>query len=398
MCGTTIFEFVIYAWLPQAETWVWSDVPMFIVMSALLGVLTSFHTRGCLYFASVRQRNVKRLQRFQPHAKMLETVLFCGFCALVSAGTALLAACAENSDTRQKLEYVRFNCGEDQYNPVASLLVNTSHSAVKFLFSGNNTGEIKHFDALLGFISYYALNVLLTGLPVPGGAFTATMLLGGLFGRFIGEAGGHLGLINTVSGIYAVVGSAAMLCGFKQMTLAVVLIVVECVNNLTLGPVVMLGVAVSMSVTWLINERGHDEEQIFRKKLPLLEGESPHSLDDCVAGSLCDVLPDAAVLTPSCHIDKVKEALKLKAVLHFPVVNEESRSCVGIISRAHLEAVVESVTPSQLSSQREDPGRSSTTRSMRESKDRISMRAALACLEKRSAMKTCFSRVRTCCH
>ena len=33
----------------------------------------------------------------------------------------------------------------------------------------------------------------------------------------------------------------------------------------------MLGVAVSISINWWMNERGHDEEQIIRKKLPLLE-------------------------------------------------------------------------------------------------------------------------------
>ena len=38
-----------------------------------------------------------------------------------------------------------------------------------------------------------------------------------------------------MSGVYAVVGSAAMLCGFKQMTLAAVMIVVECINDLRLA-------------------------------------------------------------------------------------------------------------------------------------------------------------------
>merc|ERR1712151_327610 len=106
------------------------------------------------------------------------------------------------------------------------------------------------------------------------------MLLGGLFGRFFGEVGNQLGLCTTVSGVYAVVESAAMLCGFKQMTLAVVLIVVESVNNMSLAPVTMLAVAVSMAVNWMINEKGHDEEQILRKNLPFLDGEPPRALDN----------------------------------------------------------------------------------------------------------------------
>ncbi|CAE7729020.1 clcA [Symbiodinium necroappetens] len=105
------------------------------------------------------------------------------------------------------------------------------------------------------------------------------MLMGGLFGRFAGSLCGDLGLSASVSGVFAVVGSAAMLCGFKQMTLASVLIVVECVNDLSLAPIVMLSVAVSMAINWAINDRGHDEEVIHRRQLPFLEGEPPRALD-----------------------------------------------------------------------------------------------------------------------
>ena len=95
-----------------------------------------------------------------------------------------------------------------------------------------------------------------------------------------------------------------MLCGFKQMTLASVLIVVECVNDLSLAPIVMLGVAVSMAVNWSMNERGHDEELIHRRKLPFLEPEAPHSFDSKAALDLCipcSPLPPEAPLHQAQH-------------------------------------------------------------------------------------------------
>merc|ERR1719384_2536450 len=95
------------------------------------------------------------------------------------------------------LQYVKFNCEEGEYNPVASLLVATSHSSVKLLFSGINAGKISPGSSFLAFVVYFALNVGLAGLPVPGGAFTATMLLGGLLGRSIGEVSKDLGLTTT---------------------------------------------------------------------------------------------------------------------------------------------------------------------------------------------------------
>eukprot|EP00416_Gambierdiscus_australes_P015954 CAMPEP_0171059696 /NCGR_PEP_ID=MMETSP0766_2-20121228/3350_1 /TAXON_ID=439317 /ORGANISM="Gambierdiscus australes, Strain CAWD 149" /LENGTH=751 /DNA_ID=CAMNT_0011515175 /DNA_START=19 /DNA_END=2274 /DNA_ORIENTATION=- len=339
ICGSDIKEFVIYAFVEENKEWHWVDIPNFIFVATLLGVLTSLHTRGMLYFAAVRGRVAKRLEAYQPWAKIIETVLYAALCALLSAFVSLSAECV--SVGRSGLQYVRFNCDEGEYNPVASLLVNTSHSAVKLLFMGNNAGEIGFLSSMVAFWTYYSLNVGLTGLPVPGGAFTATMLLGGLFGRAIGALGRDLGLVATTSGVYAVVGSAAMLCGFKQMTLAVVLIVVECVNDLSLAPVVMLSVSVSMIINWSINRKGHDEEQIERKDLPFLEGDAPPHLDPVLARKLCDWLPKEAVLPPECVEVKVQQALNaVEKASVFPVVDPDTQVCMGIIKRQHLEDMV----------------------------------------------------------
>eukprot|EP00929_Paragymnodinium_shiwhaense_P046789 TRINITY_DN23805_c0_g1_i1.p1 TRINITY_DN23805_c0_g1~~TRINITY_DN23805_c0_g1_i1.p1 ORF type:complete len:828 (-),score=116.13 TRINITY_DN23805_c0_g1_i1:169-2526(-) len=345
VCGKDIQEFVIYAKVPTKSEWTWNDVPWFVLMSALLGVLTSYHTRWCLFMSSVRSRISKKLQDVQPAARIIETVLYAGVCALVCSFAAHSSQCEKQGDS--PLQYVMFNCEEGFYNPVASLLLNTSHSAVKLLFSGQNTDEIVHQPSIASFVAYYLLNVCLTGLPVPGGAFTATMLLGGLFGRFTGSLLRAYGLVTSVSGIYAVVGSAAMLCGFKQMTLAVVLIVIECVNDLSLGPIVMLAVSVSMMVNWLINEVGHDEEQIRRRKLPFLDGEPPCELDCVQTRSLCDDLPCEAVLDLDCDVGAVEAALKNRKVYDFPIVawresptpgGREEAICMGLVTRPHLEA------------------------------------------------------------
>ncbi|CAJ1352112.1 unnamed protein product [Effrenium voratum] len=291
--GSEITEFVIYAETSQDKTWHWGDVPIFVALSAVVGVLTSLHTRGMLGLALARQRLKQRLRRLQPAAVIIETALYASLCAFASGAVSLLADCTKEGESG--LEYVAFNCAEGEYNPIASLLVATSHSSVKLLFSGNNAGEIRGASSLLAFLTYTSLNIGLAGLPVPGGAFTATMLMGGLFGRFVGAVMTSLHFSSTVSGVYAVVGSAAMLCGFKQMTLASVLIVVECVNDLSLAPIVMLGVAVSMAVNWSMNERGHDEEVIHRRQLPFLEPEPPKALDPLVALDLCG--PPTLVLT-----------------------------------------------------------------------------------------------------
>lgn len=336
-------EYVIYAESPQIKEWHWSDVPIFVVVAALLGVITSLHTRAMLAVTAWRQRTAA-LWQWRRCSRICETVLYAAFCALLSAGASLLGTCTK--DGSSGLQYVRFNCGEGEYNQVASLLVTTSHSSVKLLFSGNNAGEIQAGASILAFLAYFALNVGLSGLPVPGGAFTATMVLGGLFGRSVGAVCRELGLSHTVSGVYAIVGSAAMLCGFKQMTLAAVLIVVECVNDLTLAPIVMLGVAISMSVNWRLNRHGHDDEQILRKDLPHLDAEVPHELDGASALDLCDPLPDEAILPPEASIAAVRRALHHGQVGHFPVQEGASGPCLGIVARPHLEAALQAAAGS----------------------------------------------------
>lgn len=339
LINSEIEEFVIYAERPQDKEWESRDIPVFIAVSALLGVVTSLHTRALLAMWSCRRRMSASLRRLQPCARMLETVLYAGFCALVATVVSLSASCTQKGTSG--LQYVRFNCEEGEYNPVASLLVTTSHSSVKLLFSGTNAGEISPWSSLLAFLVYFCLNVGLSGLPVPGGAFTATMLLGGLLGRSVGELCRDLGLVRTVSGVYAVVGSAAMLCGFKQMTLASVLIVVECVNDLRLAPIVMLGVAVALAVNWRINERGHDEEQIARRGLPFLEGEAPHELDSSAALGLCDPLEEEAILSPEAPLAAVRRALSLSQVGYFPVRDGDDGPCIGIVSRQRLESALQ---------------------------------------------------------
>eukprot|EP00746_Dinoflagellata_sp_MGD_P008511 gnl/MRDRNA2_/MRDRNA2_117052_c0_seq1.p1 gnl/MRDRNA2_/MRDRNA2_117052_c0~~gnl/MRDRNA2_/MRDRNA2_117052_c0_seq1.p1 ORF type:complete len:475 (+),score=57.02 gnl/MRDRNA2_/MRDRNA2_117052_c0_seq1:53-1426(+) len=303
------------------------------------GILTSLHTRGLLVCTRVRQRMKACLRSRQPFAIIAETAIYGAACALTSSLVSLLAHCPEKGESG--LEYVQFNCGEGQYNPIASLLLTTSHSAVKLLYSGNNAGEIHAVSSFLAFITYSSLNVGLGGLPVPGGAFTATMLMGGLFGRSVGAICRDIGIDAASSGVYAVVGSAAMLCGFKQMTLASVLIVVECVDDLSLAPIVMLAVTISMAVNWTMNKHGYDEQVILDKKLPFLEGDPPYELDGIVALDLCDPLPTFAVLSPEASLEEVERALQDSQMNYFPIRDGESGPCIGIATRAHLQAMLD---------------------------------------------------------
>jgi len=341
LCGTSLKAFVLYEWSAKQKVWSWWDLPGFALIAAFLGPFSAFHTRAALAVASLRQRMHGLLYDWQPYARMAEAMLYAVICGSACGLVSLLATCDVHylEQAHLTLDYVRFNCEEGAYNSVASLLLTTSEGAVRRLFSTENTGDIYPVNTGLAFLAYTALNIGMTGIPVPSGNFTGTMLIGGLVGRFAGSAARRLwGQDLACTGIYAMVGSAAMLCSFKQISMAVVVFIVEAGNDLSLTLPLMMSVTISLLLNRVFLKSGFDEEQITRKKIPFLPPQTPPGLSGLVAADLCDLLPPAAVLPPDPAVATVRQALEEHGGLEFPVVREEV--CVGFTTRARLESAL----------------------------------------------------------
>jgi len=345
LCGKSTKEFVVYEFHPAPIEWAWSDMPLFITTAIVLGAFSAFHTRACLGVGAMRQRFMASVTKSrQSMAKIAEAVLFIALCAGVHTSIALLGKCFTEPE-EASVHFVRFNCPEGEYNPVASLLLTTSEGAVKRLFSCRNSGEIHLGNECLAFVAYTMLNIFLTGIPVPSGNFTGSMLIGGMVGRIVGAAGHHFGYATAPSGIYAMIGSAAMLCGFKQMCVAVVVFISGCANDLNLVPPLMVSITVALLLNREINERGFDEEQILRKKIPYLPAEPPKCFDRAVAEDLLDQFPTIAEMAPEMAVDKLRDILDNHEELTvFPVVKtlvEDFKVCIGFTTRDRLLAAAE---------------------------------------------------------
>lgn len=342
LCGTTLKAFVLYDHFPcRFNCWDYRDIPYFILLAVILGPFSALHTKVALYVGLRRQQMHARLSNWQPYAKMVEAVLFAAACALLCALTSLMARCEGGSDD-MTLSFVQFNCGEDAYNPVASLLLTTSEGAVRRLFSHRNTGQINGMNTMWAFLTYTLINVGLTGIPVPSGNFTGTMLIGGLVGRCMGS------LVNEyvhpcTPGIYAMAGSAAMLSGFKQISMGVVVFIGEAANDLGLTPVLMMSVTISLLLNKRCLKSGFDEEQILRKNIPFLPPQLPSMMDFKTAGDLCERPPVQAILPPATPVWMVLRALKVyKGKHYFPVVNDDL-TCIGFTTRQRLKAALEAL-------------------------------------------------------
>jgi len=341
LCGTDTKAFVLYEWSPQRHPWDWWDLPVMVLIAGVLGPFSAVHTRICLQVGSFRQSAMKALSRFQPYAKVVEAIVFAAICATVCSLTALVGRC-EPLRPGDSPELVRYNCEVGYYNPVASLLLTTSEGAVNLLFSRRDEGVIHPMNAMLALCAYTSLNIGLTGVPAPSGNFTGTMLIGGLVGRILGAIAAGVKLDASgiaASGVYAMVGSAAMLCGFKRMSLAVVWFVSIASNDFNIVPPLMLSVVVSMVTARLCKERGYDEEQVLRRNVPFLDAEPPECMREMRAFDLCDPLPAEARLAPEATTRAVSLALRRRDQLELPVIRDGG-ICIGFTTRGRLEAVL----------------------------------------------------------
>jgi len=144
------------------------------------------------------------------------------------------------------------------------------------------------------------------------------------------------------AGVYSIVGSAAWLGGFTQMSIAIVALLVEATMDLGLVPVLMLSVSVGIVVASKINPHAYDEILLEKKGVPFLEAELPHAMEKlCLtAAHITEELPDTCYFEQVESFDVVQQALSLPGINMFPVFDSES-SCIGLAPRERLEAAVQ---------------------------------------------------------
>jgi len=260
-------------------------------------------------------------------------------CAVVF-GTACLAVACQPGAGAGLDSAVRFNCPEGTYNPAASLLLAGPEESIKQLYTRTTPGELQ-LDALaVAIAAYTVMNVGMMGLAVPMGSFIPAMFTGGLLGRAFGRVFFDLQLGLAQDGIYALMGSAAMLGAFTHQTLAIVVFLIECVNNLHLITPMMVTIFVSHAVTKRINCHSLDEWLIEMKRIPFLDAEVPEAMDRAGvhAADLCEPLPSSALLLPEASASDVQRALAQSRAPVFPILRDGT--CIGLATRSRLRAAL----------------------------------------------------------
>lgn len=231
--------------------------------------------------------------------------------------------------------YKKFQCPPGHYNDLASLIFNTNDDAIRNLFSKNTDDEFQRSSMAIFFATCFFLSIISYGLVVPAGLFVPVIVTGASYGRFFGMLIGSGSNLN--HGLFAVLGSAALLGGSMRMTVSLCVIILELTNNLLLLPLIMIVLLISKTVADGFN--GNIYDLIMKiKGFPYLETHAEPYMRQLTVSEVV-----TGPLQYFHGIEKVGNIVHvLRTTQHhgFPVIDEppysESEVLYGLILRAHL--------------------------------------------------------------
>ncbi|KAK3143559.1 hypothetical protein QOZ80_4AG0301830 [Eleusine coracana subsp. coracana] len=315
------------------------DLPPVITLGVLGGILGSLYN----FFLGKVLRLYNLINEKGKMYKLLlaATVTTCTSCCLF--GLPWIASCKPcPSGTEEACpsigrsgNFKKFQCAMDEYNDLASLFFNTNDDTIRNLYSAGTDDEF-HFSSMLVFFgASYFLGIFSYGLALPSGLFVPVILTGAAYGRLVGMLIGSQSTLD--HGLFAVLGSAALLGGSMRMTVSVCVIMLELTNNLLLLPLVMLVLLISKLVADAFNANVYDL-LVRLKGFPHLEGYAePYmrqlSVSDIVTGPL-------QTFSGIEKVGNIVHVLKTTGHSGFPVIDEppfsDSPLLYGLILRAHL--------------------------------------------------------------
>eukprot|EP00929_Paragymnodinium_shiwhaense_P037237 TRINITY_DN19878_c0_g1_i1.p1 TRINITY_DN19878_c0_g1~~TRINITY_DN19878_c0_g1_i1.p1 ORF type:complete len:807 (+),score=157.73 TRINITY_DN19878_c0_g1_i1:168-2588(+) len=354
-----VFSFLIYV-RPESNTarqsWKFEDLPFFMIVAIILGLLCIAYTKALLWVFGLRGRLFRAAGVHHRVVKVAEATLYCFVGALIMAGMSALGRCQDESALTlgQGHGLLRYICAEGEFNVVASIILRPVDEVLEDIYAPSSAhykflGPIDtHIvNLLLALVAYTAFNIGMAGMAVPMGFFIPPMFIGALFGRIVGKivADLNLSFLLAHEGTYALIGSAALLSGFTHKSLAIVIFLVEFVNDLTLIPPLMVAIGVTTIIRRCCHVEAFDDLLIDFKAVPYLKPELPERLQDgdMVAADFCERYPAEACFAPEAAPNVLMRALEdpaLKELEHFPVVVDDDR-VVGLAARPRLEALLE---------------------------------------------------------
>jgi chloride channel 7 len=227
--------------------------------------------------------------------------------------------------------FIQYKCSEDEYNPLATLLLNTEGTVIKALL--NKLARFDYAPLAIYFVIWYIFTVITYGTMVPAGLFLPGILIGCALGRMVG-----LFIENTIireikPSTYAIIGSASVLAGYTRLSFSLAVIMLETTENVGLFLPIIFALFISFGVGRIFN-RSIYIGSIRNKNIPFLVSDVPESNKGVTAGQLMTSGPLVS-LGEVATVAQIYEALTKAEVNSYPVVGATGR-LLGLITRHNL--------------------------------------------------------------
>ena len=119
-------------------------------------------------------------------AKVIETIvlIFVTSSTIYMAPLLLKDDCLLKEESRIEADYIHYTCPPDEYNPLATILLNPENAVIKAFM--NQKAVFNYESLIIYFAIWYFFTVVTYGTSVPAGIFLPGILIGCALGRMVG--------------------------------------------------------------------------------------------------------------------------------------------------------------------------------------------------------------------
>ncbi|SCV03251.1 LAMI_0H06656g1_1 [Lachancea mirantina] len=304
--------------------WLFSEIPVFVLLGVFGGLYGHFISNWNIHFVSFRRK-------YLSNSKIREVLILIIMTALVSYFNEFLKL-----DMTESMGVLFHECsvngGESAWSHEICQLDADTHVAV-FLKIFLSLCAATIIRSILIVFSY--------GACVPAGIFVPSMAVGATFGRAVSLFVERFitGANVITPGTYAFLGAAATLSGITNLTLTVVVIMVELTGAFSyVIPLMIVAAVTTVILSSLGSKAGIADKMILFNGFPLLE-KPKHDMTWLREYTAADVMTTSVVT-----MNEIISTSALKALLEtypnfsgFPVVADGTRQKLrGYASRSRL--------------------------------------------------------------
>ena len=336
------FELARFSGLPGQNTDVFTPPPTFefyeyfvmMCVGAVGGVMGACFVEASKRLAKLRMKHIQTIYR-----KMAEITLLAAVAATLFywLPTLSISKCLPLDLVQAHAEFfVQFNCADNEYNDLATLLRTPLSDAINLLFYESSEAFSAASCVIAGVAMLFMLLVTF-GSSTAIGIFIPLLYVGAAIGRAFGLV--YEGFdVRT----YAILGAAASLNGVVRVLISLPAIMMETTTISTFASPLMVVCLVSRYIgNSVFRSEGIYDEILKLRNIPFLEEEPPKVAKRLVLRARDVMSMDLVLLQLTMQVNDILAILREYDHLDFPVTDSSNGGkLVGSISRATLKAVL----------------------------------------------------------